>query len=72
MVVPQLLTQFLARDDVAVILKKAGKNAKRLVLQLDADPVFAKLCGSKVHFKHAEAQCPGCTLESVHVSPQIE
>ncbi len=55
MVVPQLLTQFLSRDDVAVILKKAGKNAKRLVLQLDADTMLAKLSGSQVHFEHAES-----------------
>ena len=55
LVVPEILTQFLSGDDVSVILEKAGKNAKRLVLQLDADTMLAKLSGPQVHFEHAES-----------------
>jgi len=55
LVVPEILTQFLSRDDVAVILEEAGKNAKRLVLQLDANTMLAKLSGSQIYLKHAES-----------------
>ncbi|MGA3239523.1 MAG: hypothetical protein ABSG03_24875 [Bryobacteraceae bacterium] len=52
---PQRAPEFLARDDLSLLLQQCNQQQKRLPLQPDFGAFFPEFARSKIDFKNAEA-----------------
>ena len=53
---PEKLRQIVAHRQLSWLLQQEFENQKRLVLQFDADPVFAQLSIFEIHLEGSKAQ----------------
>jgi len=66
-VAPELLTQFLARDQIAVRSQQEEQNLDGLARETDTHPPFAQLASLGIHLKRWEYKRSGRWMWCCHV-----
>jgi len=67
---PEALLKFISGNELAGFFKENEQHRIRLVLKLDADPLFAQLPGSRVQLKDPKPhRIPCCSVILRHERP---